>query len=813
MKKRIPKTILTLLLLVVSFSTKAVPADPSVVRTIKLDDGSEKQVRLMGDEHGYYWKSIGSRECYRERISNKRCFVEVTESEITKTAMIRRQAHLKMISQNSTSELGFPCTSMNLTGKKRALVILVNFQDKKFSQSNVSQYQDVFNATNYTQGDFHGSVKDYFLAQSGGKMEMEFDVVGPVTVSHNSGYYGAATDTQNDACPQEMVSEAVALVDHQADFSQYDWNGDSEVDLLVVVFAGMDQSSGGEADDIWAHQSSISAQCDHVRLRQYACAPELRNVNGAIQLNSIGTICHEISHCFGLPDTYDQSTGNYGTDKWDIMGTGVHNNNGYTPSGYTAFEKMYCLWQSPVILRDNQMVDRMIPMSEDGDFYLIPNDAWKNEFYLLENRQQTGWDGALPGHGMLITHVDYDEVLFSRNIVNRTGSINGYYNGHERVGLILADNDNSIDLTNYNAWIECYQGDLYPYKNNNSLSNSSTPASTLFHKNIDDSYLLSKPVTDIKENGDGTMSFCFTNNLSTQSINHLSDNEGKIQFVSDTEAKLVVKIKNNGYHDYTRRVGVYVYTKDNGNYVIQQPRCIREINLPANQTNIFEFNLSGLNDDTDYYAFVYYYKDNETNTWTQMGEGYPFNLNERNNFLISIKEEQTVIKIDKHTATVEATIHNESYKNYNRYIALYTYVSDNGTYKIQTPRAFVSDGISPYSDRRLTFTLDELEEGVEYYGFFFYYSDASTNSWTQLDGPLCIVPTASFGLSGDANDDSKISISDAVAIVNHILGNTIENFRYDLANYNGDNKITISDAVAIVNKILGQKEEYNNSPE
>ncbi len=77
MKKRIPKTIITLLFLIVPFSLKAVPADPNVVRTIKLDDGSEKQVRLMGDEHGYYWKTIGSRECYRERINDKRRFVSV----------------------------------------------------------------------------------------------------------------------------------------------------------------------------------------------------------------------------------------------------------------------------------------------------------------------------------------------------------------------------------------------------------------------------------------------------------------------------------------------------------------------------------------------------------------------------------------------------------------------------------------------------------------------------------------------------------------------------------------------------------------
>lgn len=55
---------------------------------------------------------------------------------------------------------------------------------------------------------------------------------------------------------------------------------------------------------------------------------------------------------------------------------------------------------------------------------------------------------------------------------------------------------------------------------------------------------------------------------------------------------------------------------------------------------------------------------------------------------------------------------------------------------------------------------------------------------------------------GDANNDGKVSITDAVGIVNCILGNPSEVFNKNAADVNGDGKITITDAVGVVNIIL-----------
>ena len=55
---------------------------------------------------------------------------------------------------------------------------------------------------------------------------------------------------------------------------------------------------------------------------------------------------------------------------------------------------------------------------------------------------------------------------------------------------------------------------------------------------------------------------------------------------------------------------------------------------------------------------------------------------------------------------------------------------------------------------------------------------------------------------GDANDDGKVSITDAVTVVNYILGTQQGKFSEVAADVDGSGNITITDAVGIVNIIL-----------
>ena len=82
---------------------------------------------------------------------------------------------------------------------------------------------------------------------------------------------------------------------------------------------------------------------------------------------------------------------------------------------------------------------------------------------------------------------------------------------------------------------------------------------------------------------------------------------------------------------------------------------------------------------------------------------------------------------------------------------------------------------------------------------------------TTTDEQICVQSSCSATLTvsdikvGDANGDGKVSITDAVAVVNKVLGKPSASFRADAADVTGDGRITITDAVAIVNIVLGRR--------
>lgn len=56
---------------------------------------------------------------------------------------------------------------------------------------------------------------------------------------------------------------------------------------------------------------------------------------------------------------------------------------------------------------------------------------------------------------------------------------------------------------------------------------------------------------------------------------------------------------------------------------------------------------------------------------------------------------------------------------------------------------------------------------------------------------------------GDVNGDGRISVADAISIINYVLGRTPASFITVAADVNSDGDITLADAVATVDKILG----------
>ena len=513
----------------------AIPAKRGQWKTITLSDGHQVKVELRGDERTHWWEdSVGNRYLSRG-VRSEECGVrndtetrgvrsvecgvrnddeiweKMEESDWRKGNNTRRYSHSSLHTPHST--LPLLMAGQEVFYPRRGLIILVEFQNKQFREENDrALFDKIANERGFSERGFKGSVSDYFRDQSNGMFELSFDVVGPVRVSKDYEYYGANVPPDNyDERPYEMIVEACKLVDEEVNFADYDWNGDGYVEQVVVIYAGQSEANGGGSTTIWPHEWELTEsdygkylQLDKVRISTYACSSEL---SSQTRIDGIGTICHEFSHCLGLPDMYDEDQKNYGMGYWDIMDNGCYNGGGFQPAGFTAYEKMYCGWLEPTVLSRDTLVNGVKALSEGGEAFIIYNDAHPDEYYMLENRQKSGWDRSLPGTGLLVSHIDYDPDAWSWNVVNSYTTYydifyNEYTNNHERCSVVQADNNKS-------RLSKAIAGDTYPYLFNDSLTAHSRPATTLFHEDLQGNQKLQVAIMNIRKNGDNTMAFDF----------------------------------------------------------------------------------------------------------------------------------------------------------------------------------------------------------------------------------------------------------------------------------------------------------------
>lgn len=488
----------------------AVPATGRLYGVFTTEKGESLSVRLMGDEHFSYWQSDDGR-CFHLNASNQLQEINATEAQARRV--------MRLMPQRTPSLGDFK----HYEGAYKGIIILADFTDRQFGDGHDQElYYNVANTENFTNSmGFKGSVRDYFLSQSRGKFDFSFDVVGPVQLSHSYKYYGedAGDGSSHNIHGGEMIAEACQLAGDTIDWGRYDWDGDGEVEQVFVLFAGEGQHNSADTYTIWPHKHSLSMsdygqtlQLGGYVIDQYACSSEMFTPT---VVSGIGVMCHEFSHCFGFPEHYDAalgSSGNFGMYTWDVMGMGNYNGNGFIPAGYTSHERMVLGWLEPIELRDDEVqVEGMLPLSEGGDAFIIYNDANPNEYYLLENRQQVGWDEALPGRGLLIIHVDFDKAIWEANGVNVVQTYGAFQNDHQRMTIFHADNDDA--KTDFSL-----QRDPYPYSKRDSLTDNSMPAAKLYTPNLAGRNYMGKPITQIKRNADQTMSFHFgsaTNDICT----------------------------------------------------------------------------------------------------------------------------------------------------------------------------------------------------------------------------------------------------------------------------------------------------------
>ncbi len=300
-------------------------------------------------------------------------------------------------------------------------VILVGFEDQAFSlEEPAALVQQMLSKHDFNYDGATGSVLDYYAYNSKGAFCPEFDVFGPVTLSQRMQDYGRDVynhgERVGDRAQELVILEACRLVDDQVDFSSYDADGDGVLDLVIVVFAGYDQSAGGKADALWAQQWDVrrhenaevnAARLDGVALGQYMTAPELQGSSGT-RLCGIGTLCHEMGHFLGLPDFYDTNGSRSGSAGgvygFSLMGEGAHNNDGHTPPTLNALELSLLGWLEEDTFESLPEGIVRLKTVREGGMYVSPTET-EGEFFLYEYRNGQGWDAPLP-EGLVIYRVD-----------------------------------------------------------------------------------------------------------------------------------------------------------------------------------------------------------------------------------------------------------------------------------------------------------------------------------------------------------------------------------------------------------------------
>ena len=378
---------------------------------------------------------------------------------------------------------------------------------------------------NYCQN--YGSVQQYFADMSDNQFIPQFDVVGPVTVSKNSAYYGKnGVDDGSDTNYPQMIKEACQQVNAKVNFVDYDSDGDGYVDLVYVIYAGYSESiSGNSSDCLWPKSGTVGGlgTYDGKKVCRFGINNELNNKpadtqKGKYYINGIGLFCHEFSHTLGLPDIYPTNgitEHNQSPEYWDVMDMGSYQANGYQPIPYSPWEKSIVGWKQPTLLSDTEAKQiKLEPYDKASDAYKIIANS-QGEYLLLQNIRNEGWYKEALGYGLLVWRIDYDDLSSVNLFDNPNNTL-----GKPRVMIVPAD---GMVYNSYNEKVSSddiitsLQNDPFPtYK---AGSATEYEVNSLTSITLNNSVDTSHPLYNItKDEATGLVTFDYLKNFSPTGI-------------------------------------------------------------------------------------------------------------------------------------------------------------------------------------------------------------------------------------------------------------------------------------------------------
>lgn len=300
----------------------------------------------------------------------------------------------------------------------------------------------------------------------------------------------------NGLCPgaklPDMLRASLTGLDAAIDFRTLDNDGpdgtpnsgddDGYVDFVAFVQperggeCGRQQATDPPNRNVWSHRSAITswgaaefetndvgASGARIKVDDYVIMPAL-NCDGQTMIH-IGVFAHEFGHAFGLPDLYDtvQSNGvSQGIGNWCLMAAGSwggDDNSPELPSHMSAWAKVFLGWLQPQLVTATRPVSLAPVYSGRVAALKVPISS--SQYYLIEYRNHTGFDGKLTGTGLLVWRIN-DTVINAGLATNR---VNGDA-ANKGVDLVEADGRNQLDLPTNNGGNRGDAGDPYPGSTN-----------------------------------------------------------------------------------------------------------------------------------------------------------------------------------------------------------------------------------------------------------------------------------------------------------------------------------------------------------
>ncbi len=509
----------------------AVPASP-FLHTLTQSDGTMINACQWGDESRHGWETDdGYTIVFDEGINSWAYSTHDVHGELMSSSKIvgrdsppdgcfphirpTGQARLNIIMRMTTKEIlarASPGKGYHIegevaqkvvpsTGTANIPVILINFSDTSTAYTKTDFNTLLFGTENHSMNDYYNEVSYGKFSVSAGPS----GVVGWYTASKTHDYYGQNKNNKqgDDVWPGDLVYEAVQAADAAVDFSAYDMDGDGYVDAVNIVHQGTDEASTGNSTDIWSHRWALNSAEYYGQSHYGEYTTNDRNSNGNyVKINdytieaeksrdgtqeTIGVFAHEYGHALGLPDLYDTDYSSNGIGDWSLMAGGSYNyivRGGDSPAHLDAWCKYSLGWVTPTQVSGTLTNESITQGATTSDVYkLLSGSPSSGEYFLVENRQKTGFDAGLPGSGLLIWHIDGNTIA-SKSLTNEVNDSECYpplscSTDHYGVALVQADGQWSLEQ-NINMGDA---GDPYSGSNNASFSDNSYPNSKLYNGN------------------------------------------------------------------------------------------------------------------------------------------------------------------------------------------------------------------------------------------------------------------------------------------------------------------------------------------